>query len=126
MADDPIERLRLSLMQDVLPVGLAMFKRVRTGGASKVVEVFQDSKDPFQELRMEGEVAAQSVREHLDQFSPGLGNPVVNVKVAVNEEFSRDIDVKDQEVLKEVLGRIQRRLEGLENVLQDHTLDDYS
>ena len=88
MADESFENIRLSLMQDFLPVGLAMFKRVREGGAPKVAEAFQDSKDPLQELREEGEPAAKSLRESLDKLMPGLGNPVVSVKVDVENPVS--------------------------------------
>ena len=31
-SDNPLDQLRLSLMQDVLPVGLAVFERARQGG----------------------------------------------------------------------------------------------
>lgn len=43
MADDSFDSLRLSLMQDALPVGLAMVDRVRRGGARKMVEAFTGS-----------------------------------------------------------------------------------
>ena len=36
-SDNPLDQLRLSLMQDVLPVGLAVLERARQGGAGKVV-----------------------------------------------------------------------------------------
>ena len=39
-SDNPLDQLRLSLMQDVLPVGLAVLERARQGGPGKVVEVF--------------------------------------------------------------------------------------
>ena len=39
-SDNPLDQLRLSLMQDVLPVGLAVLERARKGGPGKVVEVF--------------------------------------------------------------------------------------
>jgi hypothetical protein len=38
-SDNPLDQLRLSLMQDVLPVGLAVFERARQGGAGRVAEV---------------------------------------------------------------------------------------
>ena len=64
---------------------LAMVDRVRRGGARKMVEAFTGSSDPLQELRVEGEAAARSVRDRLDQVSPGLGNPVMAVNVAVDD-----------------------------------------
>ena len=39
-SDNPLDQLRLSLMQDVLPVGLAVLERARQGGPGKVVEAF--------------------------------------------------------------------------------------
>lgn len=86
MAADPLEALRLTLMQDVLPVGMAMAERVRKGGAREVLAAFDGSRaDPLGELRQEGEPAAGRVRENLDRIRPGLGNPVMKVDV-------RDLD----------------------------------
>ena len=76
-----LNALRLKLMQDVLPVGLAVADRARKGGAKDVIAAFQGDADPIEQLRQEGEVAASQVRERLDRVSPGLGNPVVKVEV---------------------------------------------
>jgi hypothetical protein len=82
MAADPFDSLRLALMQDVLPVGLAMVERVRKGGPGEVLAAFDGtSPDPLARLREEGETAASQVRESLDRFQPGLGNPVMKVEV---------------------------------------------
>jgi glutathione S-transferase len=82
MAADPLDTLRLTLMQDVLPVGLAMVERVRKGGPQQVMAAFDGSTpDPLDQLRQEGETAASQVREQLDRVSPGLGNPVMKVEV---------------------------------------------
>ena len=60
-ADNPLDQLRLSLMQDVLPVGLAVLERARQGGPTKVAEVFSGaSADPIADLREEGEPAART------------------------------------------------------------------
>ena len=96
MAYDRFDSFRLSLMQDFLPVGLAMVERVRKGGVNKVWEGLTSASDPFKELRIEGEPAARSLRDRLDQVSPGLGNPVMNVKVSVE-----DLEVEDQPLLNE-------------------------
>ena len=84
-ADNPLDQLRLSLMQDVLPVGLAVLERARQAGPTKW-RVFSRAR-PIQlrTLRQEGEPAARTVREQLDQVSPGLGNPVMPVSVSVEE-----------------------------------------
>ena len=82
MAPDPLDALRLSLMQDVLPVGLAALERVRRGGPQELIEAFDGAEgDPLERLRQEGEPAASRVRGQLDQVSPGLGNPVMKVEV---------------------------------------------
>ena len=82
MAADPLDYLRLALMQDVLPVGLAVVERVRKGGPAEVLAAFDGtSADPLGQLRQEGEPAASQVRENLDRFQPGLGNHVMKVEV---------------------------------------------
>ncbi len=82
MAADPLDSLRLALMQDVLPVGLAIVERVRKGGPAEVLAAFDGtSSDPLSQLREEGEPAASQVRESLDRVQPGLGNPVMKVQV---------------------------------------------
>lgn len=82
MAADPIDALRLTLMQDVLPVGLAVVERARKGGPRQVLAAFDGSSpDPLGQLRDEGEPAAGQVRDNLDRIQPGLGNPVMKVEV---------------------------------------------
>ena len=110
-ADNPLDQLRLSLMQDILPVGLAVLERARQGGPTKVAEVFSGaSADPIADLREEGEPAARTVREQLDQVSPGLGNPVMPVSVSV-EEPAAPADERSE--LIDALQRIEGRLEEL-------------
>ena len=114
-SDNPLDQLRLSLMQDVLPVGLAMFERARLGGPGRVAEVFTGgSADPIAELRQEGEPVARDVREQLDSVSPGLGNPVMPVSVSV-EEPTTSADERDD--LNLALQRIEDRLESLRRLL---------
>ena len=112
--DNPLDQLRLSVMQDVLPVGLAVLERARQGGPAKVVEAFTTgSDDPVDALRQEGEPAARSVRDQLDAVSPGLGNPVMPVAVSVEEPLDA------QEDLMDTLQRIEQRLDALKGHLQD-------
>tara|TARA_Y100001970_G_scaffold46832_1_gene59072 strand:- start:368 stop:748 length:381 start_codon:yes stop_codon:yes gene_type:complete len=125
MADEKFERIRFAFMQDFLPVGLAMMNRVKTGGTTKIVEVFQDSENPLDELREEGEPAAKDLRDRLDKVSPGLGNPVVPVSVSVETEVE-DIDpdgLDEVENLNRVLTRIEKRLDLLEANLSNQSLD---
>ncbi|WP_411869977.1 hypothetical protein [Vulcanococcus limneticus] len=81
MAADPLDALRLALMQDVLPMGMAVVERARRSGPQGVVEVFTAGGDPLAQLKQEGEPAARGVRENLDRLQPGLGNPVIKVSV---------------------------------------------
>ena len=120
-ADNPFDQLRLSLMQDVLPVGLAVLERAREGGPARVAELFTGgSQDPIADLREEGEPAAQTVREQLDQVSPGLGNPVMPVTVSVEDPVESSDDSKD---LMEALQRIDGRLQQLRRALKAADLD---
>jgi len=117
MAPDPLDALRLSLMQDVLPVGLAALDRVRRGGPQELIAAFDGAEpDPLDRLRQEGEPAASKVRQQLDQVSPGLGNPVMKVEV-------RDVPpepgspVPDPKELQARLQIIEQRLRLLEQRL---------
>ncbi|AII47977.1 hypothetical protein KR52_02225 [Synechococcus sp. KORDI-52] len=113
-SDNPLDQLRLSLMQDVLPVGLAVLERARQGGPGKVVEVFTaGSEDPIADLRQEGEPVARDVREQLDAVSPGLGNPVMPVSVSVEEPGTVEQPQEDSDDLLPTLRRIEERLEEL-------------
>jgi len=113
-SDNPIDQLRLSLMQDVLPVGLAVLERARQGGPGKVVEVFTaGSEDPIADLRQEGEPVARDVREQLDAVSPGLGNPVMPVSVSVEDPVTVEESQDAPDDLLPTLRRIEERLEEL-------------
>ena len=113
-SDNPLDQLRLSLMQDVLPVGLAVLERARQGGPGKVVEVFTaGSEDPIADLRQEGEPVARDVREQLDAVSPGLGNPVMPVSVSVEDPLTVEERQDPHDDLLPTLRRIEERLEEL-------------
>ena len=112
MAADPLDSLRLSLMQDVLPVGMGIVERARRGGVRDLVAVLSESNDPLAQLRQEGDAAARDVRNNLDRVQPGLGNPVMPVEVrpapvdgGVIPEGPEAIDD-----LQDTLRRIQSRL----------------
>ena len=109
MADDQLDAFRLSLMQDVLPVGIAMMGRVQNGGFSKVIEAFNESNDPWQSLKSEGEAGAKILREQLDNLSPGLGNPVVSVKVDIEEDQIQVNEILNQEPLMRCLTKRESR-----------------
>ena len=122
MADSqPLDSLRLALMQEVLPMGLAFVDRVRTDGPAKAVESVARGDDPLGDLREQGEAAAREVRQRLDQISPGLGNPVMSVQVEVDEpvapQDSLDSDHSDESQLQDVLARIDGRLQRLDALM---------
>ena len=118
-SDNPLDQLRLSLMQDVLPVGLAVLARARRGGPGKVAEVFTGgSDDPIADLRQEGEPVARGVREQLDAVSPGLGNPVMSVSVTVEDPAPvEETTVSERDALMQALRRIEGRLDELRRCL---------
>ena len=123
-SNNPLDQLHLSLMQDVLPVGLAVLERARHGGPSKVVEVFTaGSEDPIADLRQEGEPVARDVREQLDAVSPGLGNPVMPVSVSVDEPATVEQRQDGSDDLLPTLRRIEERLEELRSRLPAHQLE---
>lgn len=125
MAGEPLESLHLALMQEVLPVGLAMVDRVRRGGPKEVIAAFEGGEaDPLTRLRQEGEAAARQVRDSLDQVQPGLGNPVVHVSVkdVPAEEPAAPVaeappEPQDPAELQRILARILERLDQLESRL---------
>lgn len=118
VSDNPLDQLRLSLMQDVLPVGLAVLERARRGGPGKVAEVFTGgSDDPIADLRQEGEPVARGVREQLDAVSPGLGNPVMSVSVSVEDPAPVEETVSERDALMQALRRIEGRLDDLRRCL---------
>ena len=131
-----LDALRLKLMQEVLPVGLAVADRARKGGAKDVIAAFQGDEDPIEQLRQEGSEAASQVRERLDRLSPGLGNPVMKVEVrdvepeasaftkasndganARGDDPQSDSPRSDAQELAEGLNRIAARLQLLEQRL---------
>lgn len=127
MAADPFDALRLTLMQDVLPVGLAVAERVRKGGAKEVLAAFDGGNtDPLGRLREEGEPAAKTVRDNLDRLQPGLGNPVLKVEVrdvpteaaVTAERPAADGSDEDPQELQAALARIAERLSQLERHLE--------
>lgn len=121
MAADPLDSLRLSLMQDVLPVGMAIVERARRGGVRDLVAVLSETSDPFSQLREEGDAAARSVRDNLDRVQPGLGNPVmpVAVRTAPVDGGGSGDDQAGMADLQATLQRIEARLLLLDQRLSE-------
>ena len=116
----PLDELRLALMQDVLPMGLAFVDRVRSDGPARAVESLAQADDLLEDLRKEGEPAARVLRERRDQISPGLGNPVMSVQVQVDEPvepLASPALSNDPLELQEVLARIESRLQRLDALI---------
>jgi hypothetical protein len=124
MAGDPLDSLRLTLMQEVLPVGLAVVERVRRGGPQEVIAAFDGGEgDALGRLRQEGEPAARQLRDDLDRLQPGLGNPVLRVSVrdvpqqdppASGSLQDHEDDPQDPAELQQTLARIAERVSLLE------------
>ncbi|MEB3275357.1 MAG: hypothetical protein VKM92_00165 [Cyanobacteriota bacterium] len=143
MAANPLEKLRLTLMQDVLPVGVAVAERARKGGIKDVMAAFARpaaGPDPLTRLRREGEPLASQLREGLDRLSPGLGNPVMKVDVRVEPEAtgvdagtsqgasqgvspgaSQSGPLPDDQALVARLAALEQRLQQLEVLLQQQS-----
>jgi hypothetical protein len=123
MATDPLEALRLTLMQDVLPVGMAVVERARRGGPREVAEAFTLADDPLDRLRQEGDQAARELRDSLDRLQPGLGNPVMKVQVREmatsdgSPESAGPDPAEERLELQMALARIGERLAQLEQRL---------
>ncbi len=115
MAKDQIRDLHLFAMESALPVGMGIIQNAKTGGFQKIIDVFK-SKDPFSEFQVDGETSAKTVRDKIDQFIPGLGNPVVSVDVTV-EENHPDSEINDQDSLVSTLNRIDRELDQLRHLI---------
>lgn len=104
MANDPLQSLRLQMLNDVLPVGLGAVARLRSARAKDLLNDLLSGQDGVANLRQDGEDDARQLRDLLDQLAPGLGNPVVEVDVEVQSQPS---DPSGQE---EDIQELQERL----------------
>lgn len=126
MAADPLDALRLTLMQELLPLGVAVVERARRGGPAEVMAAFDaGSEEAISRLRQEGEPLARQLRDGLDRVQPGLGNPVLNVHVRDIPDArpqpgpvdAATTDPQDPAELQQMLVRIGARLTRLESWL---------
>ena len=117
MANDKFKNLHLSIMQSILPLGMGVLHNAKTGGMKKVIDVF-NSKDPVSELQVDGETSAKILRDKIDEWIPGLGNPVVSVDVTI-EEKSTDYEIDEDDALFATLIRIDRQLTELSQHIND-------
>ncbi len=115
MPKSQVENIHLYLIEDFLPIGMAIFNRAKKGGASKIIEGFTSTEHPVNQLREEGFTSARLFREKLDQIRPGLGNPVVEVNASVEPLEVNNTDVSDQKTLINILNRIDARIDAINN-----------
>ena len=117
MANDQLRDFHVFAMESALPFGIGIIKNAKSGGLKKIMDKFK-SKDPFSELKVDGETSARTVRDKIDKFVPGLGYPVVSVDVTVDENYS-DYESNDQDSLVSTLNRIDRDLDQLRDYFSD-------
>ncbi|KGG16911.1 MULTISPECIES: hypothetical protein [unclassified Prochlorococcus] len=118
MSGFQLKDIHFMLMDNVLPVGLALTNRVQKAGPTKVVQDFISSNYSLDQLREEGSFSSKLVREKLDELYPGLGNPVVDIEVSVNpQEVSEEVNSTDQDSLVYILNRIDKRLNLISSYL---------
>ena len=117
MVNDKFTNLHLSIMQSFLPVGMGVLKKAKTGGFKKVIDLL-NSEDPVSELQVDGETSAKIVRDKLDEWIPGLGNPMVSVDVTVEENTS-DYEIDEQDPLFLTLTRIDEQLTRLSQYINN-------
>tara|TARA_B100000700_G_scaffold317329_1_gene408521 strand:+ start:670 stop:1068 length:399 start_codon:yes stop_codon:yes gene_type:complete len=123
MADDTLENFRLSFMNDALPVGIALADRFRKKGFSGLAEAFTSFEKPLKELQKEGEPIAKSIRDNLDEYIPGLGNPIIPVEVFVDEKPNINNKKESTEDLNEILISMEKRLDLLSKHLNPESKD---
>ena len=117
MANDKFKNLHLSIMQSILPLGMGVLHNAKTGGMKKVIDVF-NSKDPVSELQVDGERSSKILRDKIDEWIPGLGNPVVSVDVT-GEENITEYEIDEEDPLFATLIRIDKQLTELSQYIKN-------
>ena len=119
MANEKFKNFHLSIMQSILPVGMGVVHNAKAGGLKKVIDVF-NSKDPVSELQIDGEMSAKILRDKIDEWFPGLGNPVISVDVT-DEEKTTDNPIDEDDPLIITLIRIDKKLTELSQHINSNT-----
>ena len=114
MSENNLKSLHFSMLENFLPVGIAVFQRAKDGGPEKVLEGLFSSDQPITQLRGEGLPSAKLIREKLDKVNPGLGNPAFEVQVSTSD-FTKD--KSNSKSLNDILERINYRLNLLKSIL---------
>ncbi|HRD41258.1 MAG TPA: hypothetical protein PLI52_00645 [Prochlorococcaceae cyanobacterium AMR_MDS_5431] len=87
-----LTKLYLSIRQDVLPIGMAITKRTWCNGIKNVIQVFTQLESPVDQLRQEGDGAAQLVCSKLHNILSNVGSSIGKVEVS-EDEGDNDIPV---------------------------------
>ena len=118
MANNPLQTLRLQVLNEVLPVGLGAMARLRSARANDLFSDLLKGQDGVDNLRQDGEEDARQLRDFLDQLAPGLGNPVVEVDVEVQSGAADPSRQKeDLQELQERLALMAQRVAQLKTAL---------
>ena len=119
MANGPLQNLQLQMLNDVLPVGLGAVARLRSARTGDLLNDLLSGQDGVANLRQDGEDDARQLRDLLDQLAPGLGNPVVEVDVEVEESRSSQPSGQEEDLqeLQERLGLMTERMAQLKTAL---------
>ena len=118
MSRSQVGNIHLFFLEDVLPVGMAIFDRAKKGGAREVMEGLISVEKPIELLRIEGASSALLIRKKLDHIRPGLGHPIVEVEVSADPPIEKTSNSSDQETLVNILTRIDNRIDDIQNYLE--------
>ena len=122
MAQNLLSICHLAFMETALPVGLAIVNRAKNGHLDKMIDGLISSDTSIGILKEEGAEGAQLVRMQLDQIIPGLGNPVVEVKVSVTPKPTNDEETVSEHELAIILNRIEARMNELKIHLDNSSI----
>ncbi|BBL86191.1 hypothetical protein PMYN1_Chma382 (chromatophore) [Paulinella micropora] len=120
MTINPLNKLYLSIRQDVLPIGMAVAKRTWCNGVKDIIQVFNKLESPVDQLRQEGDGAAQLVCSKLNNILSEVGSSIGKAEVSEDEE-GNDIPVlsfKMKELLV-ILTQIDHDLDLLSKYLEN-------
>ena len=118
--ENQLKSLHLSLLEDFLPVGMAVFNRFKKGGVEKTFKGLIDSDHRLEKLREEGFQSAKLVRDKLDGLSPGLGNPAFEVKATTSTRQENQQCNSKEDSLSDILKRVNERLELAQSYIDSY------
>ena len=119
MAQNLFSICHLALMENALPVGIAIVNRAKKGHVEKIFDGLMSVDTSIGILKEEGIEEAQLVRMQLDQIIPGLGNPVIEVEVSVTPKATNIKTTFSDPELAIILNRIESRMNELKIYLDN-------